>query len=337
MAEQLPDYGVPNWSINTALSVSPWSSLWWTSGVIGSIPGDSVGWMLAQGWQIVGVSYDATTNPPTAYYSMGKQVLNTAMVLQHLLNDFTIKDNDAHWATELRYNLVVQHWAGLLQTTENYLDTQAVEQAEHVTLYLADLDNYMDLVDTVIDENEAAISQLEGDYTVHAPTATAFLNDLGATETARIAEKFTASLSTQMQMLTDMGMYDSIRAIDITERNTRDHNEEIVALNDRLMREKWENQHRIYQQQVEMRKSLEDYNHKAIVEKMNVSAARLSGRQQQHTDDMQLMKYMLDERNKLLVGLYGFVERRDDVPPAWADLAKIVVGLGDSGSGWISP
>jgi hypothetical protein len=52
---------------------------------------------------------------------------------------------------------------------------------------------------------------------------------------------------------------------------------------------------------------------------------------------MELMKYMLDERNKMLVGLYGFVERREDIGPDFKDLAQITTALGDSGGGWVTP
>jgi hypothetical protein len=52
---------------------------------------------------------------------------------------------------------------------------------------------------------------------------------------------------------------------------------------------------------------------------------------------MKLMAYQLDERNKLLVGIYGFVERREDIAPKFDDLAKICTSLGDAGGGWLSP
>ena len=58
-----------------------------------------------------------------------------------------------------------------------------------------------------------------------------------------------------MKQLVDRGLYSAGLAVDVTARNTRDHNEEIVALNDRLNREKWENQHRLYEQQFRMRAS----------------------------------------------------------------------------------
>jgi hypothetical protein len=70
---------------------------------------------------------------------------------------------------------------------------------------------------------------------------------------------------------------------------------------------------------------------------MNESAARLAGLQGQHVDDMQLMKYQLDERNKLLQAVYLFVERREDVYPTFENLTAICTSLGDAGGGWVSP
>ncbi len=70
---------------------------------------------------------------------------------------------------------------------------------------------------------------------------------------------------------------------------------------------------------------------------MNETAARVEGVRGVHTENMELMKYQLDERNKLLVGLYGFVQERDDIGPQWSEFSKIIAGLGDSSGGWISP
>jgi len=51
----------------------------------------------------------------------------------------------------------------------------------------------------------------------------------------------------------------------------------------------------------------------------------------------QLMAYQIDTKNQLVVGLYGFVERRDDVAPEWKDMVQMIAGLGDSAGGWITP
>ncbi len=379
------------------------------------------------------------------------------------------------------------------------------------------------------------LDELEDDHVDHSITATAFLTDLGATELARITEQFAASLTTQLQQLTNDGLYNASRASDITQRNLRDRDEQIQALNDRLNREQWENQHRIYEQEVAMRRNrldgkdkvhgveqgviqshvgqitsrfglqqsardrtmagedrlhavrqeiyryqaaqivglhqlqeglrdrtlngkttlyglreansrlniqtetqlyeagqtlrqlliqeagrlqqlqqaitswetsqrdtllqqiqqialqrsegiekqhaaqqdisrvamgererllgmlndavkgiitgkeryssltmqqastLAEHKHKVIVEKMNESATRLSGLQQKHAENMELMKYFLSERNQLLIGLYGFVERREDTYPSFENMVQLTTGLGDAGGGWVTP
>ena len=74
-----------------------------------------------------------------------------------------------------------------------------------------------------------------------------------------------------------------------------------------------------------------------ILESMNVAAVRLQGLETKHGEDMKLMAYQLDERNKLLIGIYGFVERREDVSPSFENLAKLCTSLGDAGGGWLTP
>ncbi len=210
------------------------------------------------------------------------------------------------------------------------------------------------------------LAQLELDYSEHADLARGFLTGLGTTELARINEKFAASLATQTQQLVDRGLFSSAVILDITERNTRDKDEEIAALNDRLNREKLANQHTLYGQQVALRgqtlagkerlhalaqevlryrqaqtmgNAAAETSHRsrAIAEMMGISMARLQGLQGRHEDNMRLMAYQLEERNKLLIGLYGFVERREDVGPKFEELARLATGLGDSGGGWITP
>lgn len=348
--------------------------------------------------------------------------------------------------------------------------------------------DYNDILDLLINE-----------YLVHEGLTRGFLDNLGATELARINEQFQASLSAQLQRLTSQGLAASVIVADVTARNHRDRDEQIQALNDRLMRERLENQHRLYGQQVALRGqmidgkmqihavqqevlryqaslvtgvntllqetrnrvlagkqaifaardanhkygvelrnalyaqlqdvrqrtidstervyqlrdifakfrtgettrlyeqlqqvesqfiaaigqqnaakqdvvrveisqrdtlfqqlqgalsallqgkdryasalmqisgTLADHRHRAIVERMNTAAARLDGLKMTADQNRTLMAYQLDERNKLLVGLYSFVERREDVPPEFKDLSAMIAGLGDSGGGWLSP
>ena len=634
---------------------------WWMTHTMTEIPPDSVGWLTSQGWRITDIVYDTTTTPKTPYYAMTRESLNNIYVLQSLLNAYTSATNDAKLFNETRYNEVVTDWTEMIASSQVHFEAQITEQNAHVTLFLDDLDTYMDAVDTLISDNrtqivadaavattaltalntklndletnaentaatiegllanqasylstfmtdfvtklaelqtnytahltqiqtllseagtnletfattqaaelaelEAAytahaddlasllttadgylttitdeisavltaaetdytdldteinavltsatstlssfatdynsvLAALQSDYSLHAPRTEGFLDGLGTTELARINEKFRASLSVQTQELTDKGLYTGTVPTDLREKNTRDKNEEIAALNDRLNREKLENQHQLYGQQVAMRtatmagqdrlhtvrqeilryqaaqitglysllqafrdrtmnakttlyslreanvrlgievksrlydigqtiqrllvdeaarlqqlqqavtqwkattrdrlleqiqqvvtqnlagvdkqhetqqnvsrsteasrtallaqlqdavkgilagkeryaamtmqtaSTLAEHKHKAIVEKMNETAVRLEGLRGMHAENMKLMAYQLDERNKLLVGIYGFVERREDIGPSFKDLAQVVTGLGDSGGGWLTP
>jgi len=571
---------------------SPWDMAWWTQQTITNISGfdASYGWLLSQGWSVVGApTMDNTTVPPTPYYTMSRYGLNNWAVLQSLLSEYAWAYNSALEANSIRYNDVVRAWENMIGSSHIQWDAQVTERNTQATLFLGNLDTYMDEVDSLIEANQsqivldaakadaalteaeaklddletnlvstmaaiealltsqdgnlstfltnfanelgeldtnytahlaivnpllssldstlssftsdagamlttiladyttldgeinallvtdastlnthasdynAVLALLESDYDSHASLARDFLTDLGTTETARIAEKFAASLSAQMQQLVDRGLYSSALAIDVTARNARDHNEEIVALNDRLMREKLANQHQLYSQQVQMRgatmagkdhmyalkqelsryhaaqitglygllqsvrdrtlavkqtiltvqqavtqftvgirnellaivngivgqqaagidrqytakqdvsrvamseqermfgmiqdatkgviagkdryaaavmqlaSTLAEHKHRAIVEKMNEFNTRLAGLQGQHDQDMKLMAYQLDERNKLLIGIYGFVERREDVGPKFEAMAQVCTALGDSGGGWLTP
>lgn len=338
---------------------TPYSPSWWVSQTISNIPNDSVGWLVAQGWKITNITYDTTTTPQTPYYTMERESLQNWFILQSLLDQYTTAANTALANNATRYNDVVRDWTMMLETSHDYFETQSEEQSNHAVLYLGNLEDHMNEVDNLIDTNQSqleidrseaksALTPMGTDYDTHESTATAFLTDLGTTELARINELFAATLATQLQQLVDKGLYSSAIATDITARNTRDKNEEIAALNDRLNREKFENDHRLYDQKFRYRQTyssslmeqasrIADHRHRAIVEKMNESVARLSGLQAKHEECMRLMAYQLDERNKLLIGLYGFVERRDDIPPSFEALTQLATSLGDSGGGWVTP
>jgi hypothetical protein len=94
---------------------------------------------------------------------------------------------------------------------------------------------------------------LLSDFTAHQTLTRGYLTDLGATELARINEEYANKLAVQTQNLTDRGFYSSALLTDITTRNTRERDEQIQALNDRLNREKVDNEHKLYEQQYRMR------------------------------------------------------------------------------------
>jgi len=99
----------------------------------------------------------------------------------------------------------------------------------------------------------STLATMRADYTSHVSTATGFLTGLGVTETARINEQFNNSKSQANQSLADRGFYSSALTTQVEAQVERERAEALVTLNDRLNREKWENQHRLFEQQQAMR------------------------------------------------------------------------------------
>jgi len=620
-----------------------------------------MGWLVAQGFEVTGITQDNRTSPPTNYFSLKRDGMQPLQVLLSLCNQYTIAANEARAANQVRYNQIVANWTQMIDTSHDQFNAQTDYQNAQAGVYLADLDAYMDAIEALIAENraqmiidanlakaslsnmdlrvtdletnaqntaiqvntllttqrtnlqtyindyvaklleldqnyaahlakvlaeiaalgtvtdahiaayqgqfttlannynahlgtmngllasvsanvdvyvadvnailnsmeadyfdvdvemdaikakagtlgdqvagdyDAILTQLLADYEIHAGITRGLLNGLGSTELARINEQFAANLSSQIQQLTSSGLSQSGILADVIARNHRDRDEQIQALNDRLMREKLENEHRLYGQQFAMRgqtiegtvrinsiqqevlryqaslvtgtyallqelrnrvlagkqavfaardanhkfwidvrnslyaqlqdvrlrtiestdrvfqirdafakwkngetnrlyeqlqqieaqyiasidrlnaarqdvtrgeigqrdqllqqlqtalggllsgreryatlllqnaSTLSDHKHRAIAERMNTAIQRLDGWKSIADQNRQLMTYQLDERNKLLIGLYSFVERREDIAPEWKDMAQMIAGLGDSAGGWLSP
>lgn len=496
---------------------NPFLSVWWSTQTVSQVPENVMGWLVAQGYEITGITQDTTTTPPTNYFALTREGMKPLDVLQSLCNSYTIAADLAREANEVRYNEIIANWTQMIDSSHDQFNAQTTEQNAQAGVFMTDLDQYMTAIEALIAENQSQVvadaaeakvalayidsrltelednaassattingllnglggnlntyvaeieailalldadyqavdaeleaiktragdlvteyaadygnilEYLASDYIVHDMRSRGFLNDLGITELARINEESAARLSTQMQMLVSKGLYMSTLPIDVTQRNHRDRDEQVQLHNDRLMRERLDNQHKLYQQQFAMRNRtmdaqtqlhsvrqevlryqaslitgvyellqnirnrilagrqaifaardanvrlgievnstllnqlqtafngvlggkerfstllmqnasrLAEHKHRAIVERMNTAAQRLDGWKSVAAENRQLMAYQLDERNKLLIGLYGFVTAREDVGPEWADMTRMIAGLADSGGGWLQP
>lgn len=496
--------------------LNPLAGIWYTTQTVSNVPENVMGWLVAQGYEITGITQDTTTTPPTNYFALTKKGMDHVLAVEFLCTSYAYAANQARESNEIRYNDIVLNYQQMILNTHSHFEAQVEEQNAQAGVYMADLDEYMTAIETLIDDSDtqltidaaaakvaleymdgrlteletnaaaaavtirdllaglttdvstyvtdvsaildlletdyalvesellairtsagslvdtyaagyrALLDQLPSDYSTHSTAATGFLDGLGATELARINEEFAAQLSVQLQALVTRGLSTSAIITDITERNHRDRDEQIQMLNDRLMREKFENQHRLYQQQFGMRtrlldaetqlhsarqevlryqgtlitgvyellqnvrnrvlsgkqailaardalarlgievnstllqqlqgaltgvlggkerfatllmniaSTLVDAKHKIIIERMNTATKRLEGWKSIADENRKLMVYQLDERNKLILGVYAFVERREDEGPDWSDSARMIASLGDAG-GWITP
>jgi len=291
-------------------------SAWMTSFGVADIPADSVPWMLAQGWKIESVDYDDSTAPPTAYYNMSKQGMFEAAMLQSLVNTYTNAYNEGRNMNAFRYNNIVTNWSLLIGKCITQLDSMAANSNAYVSVYLSELGTLMDAVD-------AQIAAANATTTGMIDRATG----LGTTDLARINEHFANSLAAELQKITERGFYSSAMVTDITARNTRELNEAIAAHNDKINREK-----------IDIDKFSVQARHQTIAQQLQANMARLSGRTQLHAQEMELYKYMTDTRNNIVIGLFGFEERRTDVVPSLEIMAQLCSQLGNSGStSWVTP
>lgn len=158
---------------------------------------------------------------------------------------------------ETAFDLVVTNAQASANTHKTDMTSELSAALTKATALFNAIDSLLTTADTTltthIGDYNTVLALLAADYATHETTAEELLVDLGTTELARINEKWDADLATNLQALMDNGFYASQMGTDITARNTRDRNEEIAALNDRLSREKLENEHRLYEQQQQMR------------------------------------------------------------------------------------
>ena len=68
-------YGDP--AINEPLILppidNPYLSVWWATQTVSNVPENVMGWLVAQGYEITGITQDTTTVPPTNYFSLTRQ------------------------------------------------------------------------------------------------------------------------------------------------------------------------------------------------------------------------------------------------------------------------
>lgn len=302
----------------------------WLNRTITSIPQHSVGWLVANGWRITQTVVDNTTIPATFAYNMETDQLNPETIVLALLNSYTAEANNARTANNDRYAEIISNWGDMVSSSQTHFKAETSQQNACLGVYLADL-NALDDIDELLTTNSDSFDQK---YNNHEATAIGRLDGLGSTELARITEQFAASLSVQQQQLIDSGLYNSAVNTDITARNTRDRDEQVQLLNDRLNREKLANDHQLFGQF----SGLKQFKLQSALSQMNVKVTQLEGRKRIHEDNMKLMAYQLETRNNLLVGLYAFAERREDIAPEWDKMTTVMAALGEAGGGsWIQP
>jgi len=145
---------------------------------------------------------------------------------------------------------------------------------------LSDMGDALSAMDTALTyfttQHSALAATLLSDFTAHDTAATAFLTGLGTTDLARINEEYDDKETAINQALVNRGFYSSAIPAQVAVQIARERSERISTLNDTLNREKFENQHRLYEQKYRMRLGALDASYKVFQGAAEVLAARLS-------------------------------------------------------------
>ena len=131
-------------------ATSPYSGNWSTGSYVTGIDREMMGWLTAQGWQVVSVSYDSSTTPPTPSYSMGKQGMNNWFILQELMFSLIVAYNDGRTMNYLRYRDILTIWNhAFAQSQQQYQQMNTKSNAD-VVVYMSAFANDMAEISTQI-------------------------------------------------------------------------------------------------------------------------------------------------------------------------------------------
>jgi len=259
--------------------------------------------MLAQGFEISGVFPLPDINGNlNNVYSMGRTRLNNARVVSDLLQSFTEAYNEGRTANDKRYEDIIRLWTEMLDKSEEHIDGAKVELENEIVLHMTTLDALETEYDTFFADVRDDLSNLN--ITLNA-------------DRIRVNNQFDALVAAEGQRLASRGFYSAALISSITagvEERRALALTEVSEREQRLIADIALRKNQVYVDVLRMRSGIID------------TKMGLTNRKQE------FLKYQLDERNRTLVGLFGFVEKREDTYPGLGAMAQVSASLGESGS-----
>ncbi len=268
---------------------------------------ESIGWFLAQGWQITstrreGRSGETTTTSGTEtktvrtevdfVYEMKRRKLQSERVLQSMIDEFTKAYNEGRLLNDRRYDEIITLQSVMLDRTENEIIT---------------LNTSSEAYEAIVDQ---VIADLPSDFATYQGEVEGIFDTWGTSQRERINTQFDNQLAKARADLISRGMYNGTvwtsTAGGIEENRAKALNE----LEDRVVDKRFAVVDKINSVQTDMRSRLE------------ASALRLSDTKQKRIIGQ------MEFRNTIITALAAFMERRTDDYPGIAELAKLAAGLG---------
>jgi DNA-binding ferritin-like protein (Dps family) len=294
----------PTWQdLTPTTKAVPSMQDWYLANVITGVTEESLPWMLAQGWEVIS-SYQSGASAATAVtkYSMRRVTMQNWNVLTSLLTDFTNAYNEGRSANDKRYEDIIRQYDSMLSDTQQHLTSAHTTIANQVSLHMTTLDGLDEDYDTFYAEIKDELANI--DLT-------------GETDVTRINNAFTARESAMQQRLMDSGMYSSGIFGSIGAGLEAKKQEALTEAAEKLQLRKVDftlRKNQVYLNVLQARQGI-------INAKMGLTDR-----------EDRFLAYQLDERNKVLMGLFGFVERRSDSYPDLGSLAQLTASLAETGA-----
>jgi len=154
----VPEQNTGQGIIDLPRVVNPILGVVWNTHTVTRVPENVMGWLVAQGYQVTGITQDTSTTPPTNYFALTKEEMDTQATLLSVCNAYTTAANEARDANEFRYNQVVENWATMLSTSHDHFDAQTQQQNAQAGIFFSDLDSYMSAIETLIADNQSELA-----------------------------------------------------------------------------------------------------------------------------------------------------------------------------------
>jgi len=269
-----------------------------------SIAINSIQWYMAQGWAIISTeSYEVgagTSTTTHTRFTMSRRKLQSELVLQDMITDFTKSYNEGRNINDRRYDELVALWNVALDKTEDELNNLGPDEYDSVIQGLLD--------------------QLPADLASFETNLDGIMDNYGDSRRAAINVRFDSELSKAQQDLISKGLYTTVIWVTESAGIEREREQALTDFEDTYV----ERQVAI---ELALLKARTDVNLALIQANNRWMEMRRSNKFTPLEIRNQTLKYMLD-----------FMERRTDSYPGLENLAGMAAQLGYSdGAATVSP
>lgn len=227
---QMDPGGQMTHNIAPTLATTPFTPLWFTASNVTNVDREMMGWLTAQGWQVVNVTEDSSTSPPTKSYDMAKQSMNNWLILQELMFSLTVAHNTGLAMNYLRYRDIITVWNNAFAQSQQHYQSMTAKLDADVLVYLTAFTNDTDAISTQIGlaRSEglaeasrvgdqlalyiAKLDEIEANYQSHAATIGALLTRQDDSLTTYLADYESKLDTLDAEYLTHTGTLDDLLA-----------------------------------------------------------------------------------------------------------------------------